>query len=495
MRRYLLEITVFVTSASLMIFELVGSRMLGPTFGTSLTVWTTLIGVILGSLSLGYYVGGKLADKQTEIKYLALIIGFATISLALVVFWKETILAVFSQEYVDTRIGALLASVILFFPSSVAFGAVSPYATKLKIVQAKEKVGATLGSMSAISTVGSIVGTFLAGFWLIPIFGTNLLLYCLAGVMGLMTLILAHESWKENKKTVIAILVVTSICCLFSAFQVSKSKIIDVDTAYNRILIFQQKDKTNGKQVLTMGINGENHSSMYLDNDELVNEYTKYYHLARYFFPDFTNTIMLGGAGYSFPKDFVKVYPIANMDVVEIDSNVTDLAMRYFRLRENPHINIIHQDARVFLNRTANKYDVLFGDAFASRFSLPYQLTTIEAVQKEYDVLSENGVAIINVISAIEGEKGQFFRAEYSTYVKVFPQVLAFPVQESTNGGVVQNTMLVALKKPITLPLSTADTEIATYLDHLWKIPISADMPVLTDDHSPVDLYIARALH
>jgi len=126
---------------------------------------------------------------------------------------------------------------------------------------------------------------------------------------------------------------------------------------------------------------------------------------------------------------------------------------------------------------------------------LPYQLTTIEAVQKEYDVLSENGVAIINVISAIEGEKGQFFRAEYSTYVKVFPQVLAFPVQESTNGGVVQNTMLVALKKPITLPLSTADTEIATYLDHLWKIPISADMPVLTDDHSPVDLYIARALH
>ena len=233
MRRYLLEITVFVTSASLMIFELVGSRMLGPTFGTSLTVWTTLIGVILGSLSLGYYVGGKLADKQTEIKYLALIIGFATISLALVVFWKETILAVFSQEYVDTRIGALLASVILFFPSSVAFGAVSPYATKLKIVQAKEKVGATLGSMSAISTVGSIVGTFLAGFWLIPIFGTNLLLYCLAGVMGLMTLILAHESWKENKKTVIAILVVTSICCLFSAFQVSKSKIIDVDTSYS----------------------------------------------------------------------------------------------------------------------------------------------------------------------------------------------------------------------------------------------------------------------
>ena len=221
---------------------------------------------------------------------------------------------------------------------------------------------------------------------------------------------------------------------------------IDIDTAYNRIWIYNHIDSKTDKQVKIMGINNENHSSMFLDSDELVNEYTKYYHLVKHFNPNFKTTLMFGGAGYSYPKAFLKSYPEATIDVVEIDPTVTDLAQKYFNLKESSRLTIYHEDGRVYLNKTQKKYDAIFGDAFTSHYSLPYQLTTKEAVQKKFDILQENGIVILNIISAIEGEKGKFLRAEYATYKSIFPQVYLFPVRDQNNGNDVQNIILIALK-------------------------------------------------
>ena len=205
---------------------------------------------------------------------------------------------------------------------------------------------------------------------------------------------------------------------------------IDVDTAYNRIWIYNYIDLKTNQPVKIMGINNENHSSMFLHSDELVNEHTKYYHLAKHFNPDFKTALMFGGAGYSYPKDFLLKYPSATIDVVEIDPKITELAKKYFKLKTNPRLTIYHEDGRVYINKTREKYDVIFGDAFSSRYSIPYQLTTKEAVQKEYDILNDNGLVILNVISALDGEKGEFLRAEYATYKKNFSASLFISGQQ-----------------------------------------------------------------
>jgi spermidine synthase len=491
--KYLLEIVVFVCGAVVMMFELVGSRVLGPYFGTSLFVWTSLIGIILGSLSLGYYLGGKIADKKSSFKSLSLIIFLAAISIGLMVSIKDFWLIVLQNNFTDIRTSSVLASLTLFLPASVFLGMVSPYAVKLKLNNLNTSAQ-TVGTLYAISTTGSIFGTFLAGFYLIPHFGTNKLLIILSITLIIISLALSAKKDTRIKLSVFAIVVIGWFVISGLNYMLPKSGFIDVDTAYNRIWIYNRIDFRTNKIVKMMGINNENHSSMFLDNDELVNEYTKYYHLAKHFNPNFKKTLMLGGAGYSYPKDFLHKYPEATIDVVEIDPKVTELAKKYFRLEENPRLTIYHEDGRVFLNKTQEKYDVIFGDAFSSHYSLPYQLTTKEAVQKKYNILNDDGIVILNIISAIEGEKGKFLRAEYATYKSLFPQVYLFPVTHSDYGNVVQNIILVALKSEKDQTFNDSDPKLNEYLQHLWKKMVDADIPILTDDFAPVDYYINKTI-
>lgn len=296
------------------------------------------------------------------------------------------------------------------------------------------------------------------------------------------------------KLSVFAIVVIGWFVISGLNYMLPKSGFIDVDTAYNRIWIYNRIDFRTNKIVKMMGINNENHSSMFLDSDELVNEYTKYYHLAKHFNPNFKKTLMLGGAGYSYPKDFLHKYPEATIDVVEIDPKVTELAKKYFRLEESPRLTIYHEDGRVFLNKTPEKYDVIFGDAFSSQHSLPYQLTTKEAVQKKYNILNDDGMVILNIISAIEGEKGKFLRAEYATYKSLFPQVYLFPVAYLGNSNMVQNIILVALKSEKDQTFNDSDPKLNEYLQHLWKKTVDADVPILTDNFAPVDYYINKTI-
>jgi spermidine synthase len=203
---------------------------------------------------------------------------------------------------------------------------------------------------------------------------------------------------------------------------------------------------------------------------------------------------MLGGAAYSYPQAYLKRYPHATMDVVEIDPKLTQLAKTYFGLKEDPRLRIYHEDGRVYLNTTTERYDAVLGDAFTSYYSVPYQLTTVEAVQKTYDTLADNGVVILNTISAIEGDHALFLRAEYATYKAVFPHVYLFPVDHVEDGKIVQNVILVALKSKTEPNLQSNDPTIQKYLERRWQKPIQADLPILTDDYAPVDHYMNKAL-
>jgi spermidine synthase len=216
--------------------------------------------------------------------------------------------------------------------------------------------------------------------------------------------------------------------------------------------------------------------------------------LLRHFKPDFQNTLIIGGAGYSFPKEYLRVYPTKKMDVVEIDSQVTEIARRLFRLPDNPDLQIFHEDGRVFLNKIkAKKYDVILIDAFGSLYSIPFQLTTREAVKQIDKGLANDGVVIMNLISAIEGEGSLFLQAEYKTYAEIFPHVLVFKVNAEKADNVSQNLILLA-SKSAKISFETSDAEISALFKNLYDRPVNASVPALTDDLAPVEYYNSRAL-
>ncbi len=171
--KFILELTVFVCGALVMIYEIIGSRLISPYLGASTYVWTSLIGVILGALSLGYWLGGKFADKRPDIKALTSVIFLAGGLVSVTILLKDLILSFITQAPIGLELKSMFAALLLFAPASVLLGFVTPYAVKLKMSSLKDS-GKTVGRLYALSTVGSILGTFLAGFFLIPFVGSEI---------------------------------------------------------------------------------------------------------------------------------------------------------------------------------------------------------------------------------------------------------------------------------------------------------------------------------
>lgn len=186
MKKITLEIVVFVCGAVVMAYEIIGSRMLGPYVGTSISVWTSIIGIILLSLSAGYYFGGKLADKKPYYSILSLAIGLSGILILISTLLKDTLLGWMVTAMDNLEVISVIASILLFSLPAFFLGMVSPYAVKLKIKDVKTS-GATAGYLYAISTAGSITGTFLAGFYLIPSFRISVILYIFTVILLLVS--------------------------------------------------------------------------------------------------------------------------------------------------------------------------------------------------------------------------------------------------------------------------------------------------------------------
>ncbi len=495
--KYLLGVVVFVSGGVVMIFELVGSRITGPYVGTSTYAWTSLIGVILASLSLGYYLGGKLADKRPDTLPLAIIIAISGLLIAISTFFKDIIPSIISSYPLSLETKSILISLILFAPASLFLGMISPYAVRLKM-NTVENAGKTAGNLYALSTMGSIVGTFLAGFYIIPHFGSAKSLMILTIILFILSIILLGKNiLKISTLFFLTFTIFVSTFSLVSGEIIAREKmfvknlIIDKDTEYNRIWIYDFIDTNTKKPARALstdlfGIQG----AVFTDGTEdLVFNYTKFYRLAEFFFPNIKSALTIGGCAYTQPQDFLKRNPESVIDVVEIDPGMTEVAKEYFGLKDDTRLNIIHEDGRIFLNKRLKKYDAIFIDAFNGAASVPFNLTTKETARAVFESLNDEGVVMMNIISSIEGEKGKFLRAEYATYSEVFPQVYIFQVEKSINSNDVQNIMLVALKNSKKPSFLSNNKEISKQLSNLWKKPIENDTPVLTDDFVPVEFY------
>jgi spermidine synthase len=270
---------------------------------------------------------------------------------------------------------------------------------------------------------------------------------------------------------------------------------VDVDTSYNRVMIYDTKDSKTGKPVKIMRINDERSSAMFLDDDGLVFQYLKYYDLVSYYNPDFRKTLMIGGSAFAYPKHFIKKYPSKEIDVVEIDSQLTELARAHFGLVENPKLGIFHEDARTFFNRNTKKYDAIFIDVFNSQFTLPFQLTTLEFVQHQYNALNENGLVIVNIISSIRHKSNEFLLSEAKTFREVFPKVEYFAVTDPKNDMLVQNIMLIAFRNnQVNTAQMSQDSLFDAFLANKIELNIPGEISLLTDDYAPVEYFVSKMI-
>ena len=483
MKKYKLEITVFLCGAIGMILELVAARVLSPYVGSSNLIWTTIIGVMLTSMSLGYWIGGKFADKKPEIGILSNFILLGAIFTSLIPIMETILVENLIKISGNLVVIAFIAATVIFGIPSFVLAIVSPYAVKLKDKQLEE-VGKISGKTSSLSTIGSIVGTFLAGFCLIPTFGVRTIVL---GVTITLTIISIALYPNKNKKYIAFITVLTICLIVFCAlgkvlFEKQHPEIIkDVDSEYSRIWILQAKNENSTFKTLQVDTGRESYINE--KTGEMGAGYLYFYDLMEYFNRNSNSTLMIGGAAYTYPMHYLKKYPEKTIDVVEIDEKMTQLAKEEFGLdTQNKNLKIYHQDGRSFLNTTQNKYDCILIDAFKG-LNAPFELTTAQAMIKAKNCLNENGIVITNIISSLEGKEAEFLEYEYATYKKIFDDVKIFQVQPLKK-DITQNLILVGIKGKTNLD-KTKQEQYKQLLENEVK-DFTTDKQIVTDNYAPI---------
>jgi len=495
MRKYRYEIIIFVVDAICMILELIASRVLSPYFGNSNIVWTSVIGIILLSSSIGNYIGGKIADKEEREKSLKIVLLSTSIFIFIIPLIQKYILTSITGEITDIKIGAIISTIILFFVPSLLMGIITPIILKLKLDNL-DTVGKMSGKITAISTIGGIFGTFLGGFVLIPNIGSVYILFVLTIIIACLVPIVEFKI-KDKSLILVAVIIILSIVCMqLYVYQnnINGQKVLDgkigdsvsYDTQYGRVLIYN--NAIGNEPVRVLNIDSGYESATFTNEDkvnELVFEYTKYYDLMFNANINIENALLIGGAGYSYPKYYISHYKDKNLDVVEIDGDITNIAKKYFYLdklindydlKNNHRLNLITDDGRVYLNRNKKKYDAILNDAFSGD-SPAKTLTTIEAVQNIKNSLNKDGVYLTNVIGSLDGENSKFLKAEVNTLQKVFKNVYVVPCNAPKDLDLIQNNMVISTD-------STIDYK------NTFNLNISDNELVITDEYCPVDTLI-----
>jgi len=494
----------FTASACTLIIELVAGRIMAPLIGVSLYTWTSIIGVVLAGISLGNFLGGKLADRYASRRALGVLFflsGVASLSVLL----TASAFAAYKGPAALPLMGriVLLTAAIFFLPSFV-LGTISPMLVKLTL-RDLSRSGDIVGKIYAVSTAGSIVGTFLTGFFLVSLFGTRAIILGVSLLLFLLALLfgdwrLRGRSSRWAMPAVLLAVVIVSVGLLISRGKLTTDCLKET----NYYCIKVNDEVQGGDPVKVLVLDHLVHSYNSLTNPQrLVYGYEFIYaalteYLARAQPAQPPRTLFIGGGGYTFPRYVEARYPGSVVDVIEIDPEVTNVAAEHLGLNPNGSIRSINMDARQAIEEmpAGQVYDLILGDAFHG-FSVPYHLTTREFNDKLRSHLSPDGIYMLNII---DGRSGEFARSTARTLGETFPYVAAIPVIENY-GDTVRNTwVLVGANKPIDREKylsAAAVTPRVDIADHLWDGTKLADFiasgrsVVITDDYAPVDNLLA----
>ena len=483
MEKLKMKITVFLCGALDMVLELVAARILSPYVGSSNLIWTTIIGIMLISMSIGYWLGGKIADKKPDINVLSLFILIGAIFTSLIPILEVVLVKPLSEISSQLVFIAIICSAVVFGIPSFILAMVSPFAVKLED-DSHEDIGKTSGGISSLSTIGSIVGTFTAGFLLIPHLGVRVLILIITLVLFALSFMMFN---KKNLQYCIAMFFCLIVLLGFNyygkvLFEKNNPDILaDVDSQYSRIWVKNELVGDTNYKILQVDTGLESYINQ--ETNEMGAAYLYYYNLFDYYNKNAKSTLMIGGAAYTYPTYYLNNYQDKTIDVVEIDDKMTELAKSQFGLdTENPRLKIYHQDGRSFLNSTKNKYDTILIDAFKGH-NAPFELTTYEALQKAKNALNDNGMVITNIISSLEGKDDDFVKYEYATYKAIFPEVRLYKVTDRENKDM-QNLILIGFKNGTNIN----EEKYEQYKNLLSReiTDFSSDRKVVTDHYAPI---------
>jgi len=507
----------FTAGAAVMIVELAGNRVLAPWFGNSLYTWTGLIGVILVSISAGYYLGGYLADRRPDYVVLAHLLIVSALLTVLVPLLQSALSGPIRSLGVIS--GPVLGTMLLFAVPGCLLAAVSPFAIRLISLLTDDKsVGISAGTIGMVATLGSVLGTFGSGFVLIPHFGLRTVFLTTGLVLAVLALVGYGLFWGQlgNKKSVVVgLLVVLGGATAAGVFADGKARhvailglvdapvLFEQDTFYHKIQVaetpFEVDGETDKARFLYLDTTPE--GAQFVASREMVLPYLEYWQLAKLFCPEVRRAAFLGGGAFTWPEALLDALPDARVDVVEIDPAVIEVGRKYFRLDEYPTMNPVADDARRFLRASDARYDLIFGDAYHGVHCVPAHLVTREFFELVRDRLSDRGIFIINAHGPVQGDGAVLFRSLGKTLSEVFPHQCVFTTHPDTPEAVEQNVFLVAAGHDLAVESvregGHGDRQLAEELFGGYRAPDRYDWTegvVFTDDYNPVEYLAARML-
>jgi len=494
----LILLIVFFGGVTSLGVELSASRLLDPFFGNSLIIWAVLIGMVLLYLTIGYYIGGKWADRQPHERVLYQITAWAAFLLGLVPLVARPVLAWsvrgFAEYSAGILAGSLLGVVLLFAVPITLLGCVSPFAIRL-VVTDVQSAGKTAGGLYALSTVGSLIGTFVPVLILIPTIGTRNTFFLLSFI--LLAVSLAGLFWSMKAKALPYLLMPLVLIALILLFPAGLIKPVEYgeliwegESSYNYIQVVQV-----GDEVWLRLNEGQGVHSIYNPDGVLVGGIWDYFLIAPYFNnPPYAadrvgSLALIGLAAGTVPKEYTAVYGPIPIDGAEIDPEILAAGRKYFDMNE-PNLNAVAQDGRYFLANSPRSYDVIAIDAYRPPY-IPFHLTTREFFAQVRDHLTDNGVVAINV--GRTRTDWSLVNALAGTLKAVFPNV--YTVDLATPGSTLINVLVVATKQPTSLDNLARNTELMTN-PILHQVADSAVLRaaefttpgiVFTDDKAPVE--------
>ncbi len=404
-----LELTALVAGFALMVFELAGARILAPGIGSSTYVWTSVIGVIIAALSLGYWIGGRVADSRGYMIDVARLVLLAGLTVTLTLLQYEGAIEWVASSFDDPRWQGVVASLLLFAPTSFVLGMVSPYLAKLN-VRSLHTTGRSIASLSALNSIGGIVGTFMAGFVLFGYIGSReTLVIIVLLLVAVSWLAVPRVNWRARALISAAVVITVLV-------PVPKAHAVSIDTPSARYTIYD----TATMRLLTTGPYAAQSGVSLGQPDQLAFWYTQQLAQVVKQAERRQNILILGGGAFTLPRYLGQKYPSSKIDVVEIDPELAKIARQYFHYDDPANVNLLFEDARTYVNRTDKQYDIVIVDVYGDAH-VPFTLLTDEYGQQIARITKRDGVVAANMIAGLEGECNTLLRALDAPYRSQFP--------------------------------------------------------------------------
>lgn len=503
--------TVFFSNACIMIVELDASRLIARHLGSSLYTWTSIIGIVLAGISIGNYIGGRLADKHQPRKTLALLFFLASVACVTIIILNNIVGEWTALWYLSWPVRVFSHITLAFLLPSVLLGTISPVAATMAL-KTGLPTGRTIGEIYAWGTAGSIFGTFLAGFYLIATLGTVPIIWAISGALLLMAVLY----WSRFYFLYLWAIVLIALAYFGMASTANAqslghsiglrekhdpSILYQDETQYCWVAVKQTSENPDKREFIQDKLK---HSEIDMDNpDNLLYFYTHIYASITHGLrpePDPINVMVIGGGGYVYPRYVEKHWPGSQVDVVEIDAGVTEAAHAALGLPRDTSIRSHTMDARNFVDdlllrqkrgHDVPKYDFIYEDAI-NDYSVPFQLVTQEFNEKIVQLLKPDGVYLINLIEIYNS--GLFLGSMLKTLEKTFPHVyvLSEYAPHSIRNTFVLAASFMELNLQDIIGQYTRGADM-WYLneEEMEDLRQRAHYGVITDDYAPVENMLA----